>query len=163
MIWRSTLGLAVVAGAALALAACGGSGKSAAPSTGGVAGASTQQMSGHVVRVTEREYAIALSTMSPAPGPTTFVVHNTGKVAHSLEIDGPGVSDMRIAGTIQPGTTKTLHVTLRSGTYEVYCPVPGHKALGMDTHVTVGSAPTGAAPTSTTKKKKSSSGGSAWG
>ena len=37
-----------------------------------------------------------------------------------------------------PGT-QNLTVTLKTGTYDLFCSVPGHKALGMDTHITVGS------------------------
>lgn len=29
-------------------------------------------------------------------------------------------------------------MTLRNGSYELYCPVDGHKGLGMDVRVTVG-------------------------
>src|SRR2546427_6967182 len=40
---------------------------------------------------------------------------------------------------IQPGSTATLTLTLKVGTYEVYCPVgeDSHKKLGMETHLKV--------------------------
>ena len=43
---------------------------------------------------------------------------------------------------IQPGSSATLTLTLRPGTYEVYCPVgeDSHKKLGMETHLKVVSA-----------------------
>ncbi len=72
---------------------------------------------------------------------------------HSLEIDGPGVADQRIPGVVAAGQSATLTVTLRGGSYDIYCPVGNHKAMGMDTHITVGGSPaattTPAAPTST--------------
>jgi plastocyanin len=136
---------------AFAVAACGGGGKSSS-SAGGVAG-TTATLSGHQVVATETEYRIQLSTMNLQPGRTTFVAMNKGHVAHSLEIDGPGVSDKRILGTIDPGSSKQLTVTLQKGSYEIYCPVDGHKQLGMDVHVAVGggggAGAGGAAPTTT--------------
>jgi uncharacterized cupredoxin-like copper-binding protein len=32
---------------------------------------------------------------------------------------------------VTPGSKSTIIVTLKPGTYEYYCPVPGHKAAGM--------------------------------
>jgi uncharacterized cupredoxin-like copper-binding protein len=118
---------------AFVLAACGGH--------GGVAGASkTVQAKGRTVTATETEYRIQLSSSKLQPGQTTFEVVNKGSIGHALEIDGPGVSGTRTAGTIAPGSSMQLTVTLESGSYEIFCPVPGHKALGMDVHVTVGAS-----------------------
>src|SRR5207253_2046335 len=50
---------------------------------------------------------------------------------------------------ISPGASSTLTVTLKPGTYELYCTVPGHKAAGMDVKITVGQTTT-TAPTATT-------------
>jgi plastocyanin len=130
---RGPVMVAPLVGVALAGAACGG-GKS---STGGVAG-TTATLAGRHVGVKLSEYHIQLSTSSLVPGRTSFVAANKGKIAHSLEIDGPGVSDRRIVGTIAPGSSKALTVTLQKGRYEIYCPVDGHKQLGMDVHVSVG-------------------------
>jgi plastocyanin len=89
------------------------------------------------ITATESEYKIVLSRTSLKPGTYNFVAVNKGKIAHSLAINGPGVAHKRIAGTIAPGASKTLTVTLRKGSYDVYCPVAGHKALGMDRKLTV--------------------------
>lgn len=141
----------VVAGfAVLVLAACGGG-----SSSGGVAGASKTIAGAHRVTAVETEYRIVLSQTSFSPGTYTFVAMNKGHVGHSLEIDGPGVSDQRIAGTIAPGSSKQLTVTLQKGSYEVYCPIDSHKKLGMLTDIKVGAIATGSAPASTTKSKPS--------
>jgi uncharacterized cupredoxin-like copper-binding protein len=116
----------------VAVAACGGGGGGTAAKSG-VAGASV-----HAVTVKESEYKLQLSTTKLGAGTYRFTARNVGKIPHALEIDGPGVSDMRTPGTIAPGSSKTLTVTLKNGSYEIYCPVPGHKAMGMDMHVTVG-------------------------
>ncbi|HET7572440.1 MAG TPA: plastocyanin/azurin family copper-binding protein [Gaiellaceae bacterium] len=155
---RTTRLLAPAAAAAgLALAGCGGGGGSA-PTAGGVAGTTASQGSGTTVVVRESEYKLRFSTMRLRPGTTTFVAKNAGAVVHALELDGPGV-DGRRTGDIQPGESASLTVTLRPGTYEISCPVPGHKALGMDAHLTVG----GGAASGSTGGDTDTSGGSAWG
>jgi plastocyanin len=88
------------------------------------------------VTVTEREYRISLSTKSPPRGLVQLVVHNAGHVAHALSVSGPGLA-AHTTGTIQPGATKTLEVTLGGGTFTVWCPVGRHAAAGMKTTLVV--------------------------
>ena len=78
--------------------------------------------------VTETEYALKLSRSSFTPGTYTFASQNAGKVAHALSIDGPGVEDARTRD-IQSGHEAVLTVSLKKGTYDVYCPVDSHKHL----------------------------------
>jgi len=125
----------LLAAASLALVGAvlvaGGSGSASRTTAGTTAIAASK------VTATESEYKIVLSQTRLKPGTYAFVAINKGKIAHSLAVNGPGVAHKRIAGTIAPGTSKTLTVTLRKGSYDVYCPVTGHKALGMDRKVTV--------------------------
>ncbi|MEV5874001.1 copper-binding protein [Streptomyces sp. NPDC052101] len=118
--------------ATLVLAACsggaGGSHASSAPKGGAT---------GTRVTVTETEYALKLSRSSFTPGTYTFVTGNHGKTTHALSVDGPGVEDARTKN-IQGGQEATLTVTLKKGSYDLYCPVDNHKQLGMDQHITVG-------------------------
>ena len=134
--------------AAAVLSACGGSGgggnaaststSASSPSSPAAAAASgAAQGTPTTVMVTAKEYSLALSTTSFSPGQYTFQLSNTGGTTHGLEIDGPGVEDQK-ANDIAPGGSSSITVTLKKGTYEIYCPVPGHKQLGMDTHITVG-------------------------
>jgi len=44
---------------------------------------------------------------------------------------------LKTAGLISPGGQESVTVALQAGTYDIYCGVPGHKALGMDVHITV--------------------------
>ena len=92
--------------------------------------------SGETVKVGETEYKISLSTSTFTPGAWTFTVANKGTMTHALEIDGPGVED-RKSGPIAPGASTSMAVTLQKGTYQLYCPVDGHKGLGMQTSITV--------------------------
>ncbi|MFE1312202.1 copper-binding protein [Streptomyces sp. NPDC058755] len=121
--------------ATLLLAACSSGGGGQA---GGSAGSGTPQAgSGTKVTVTETEYALKLSRTSFTPGTYTFVSDNAGKITHALSVDGPGVEDARTKD-VPPGHDGTVTVTLKKGTYEVYCPIDGHKQMGMDQHIKVG-------------------------
>jgi uncharacterized cupredoxin-like copper-binding protein len=81
------------------------------------------------ITVTEREYKISLSTRVAKTSAVRLVVRNAGNYPHALAIKGKGLS-MRTP-MIKPGKSAVLLVTLRSGSYAVWCPVPGHAAQGM--------------------------------
>jgi plastocyanin len=107
----------------------GGGGSSSAPAAGGG--------SGTKVTATETEFHIALSKSTFSPGQYTFTAVDKGKLQHNLVINGPGVSDEKTQGLLAPGQSGSLSVTLKAGTYDIFCGVPGHKAEGMDVHITV--------------------------
>jgi hypothetical protein len=67
-----------------------------------------------------------------------FAVTNEGSIPHAFEIKGPGIE--RETRQIEPGDSATLALTLRAGSYEVYCPVGegSHKKLGMVARLVVG-------------------------
>lgn len=90
----------------------------------------------HVAKVSEVEYKIRLPATTVERGRYTFDLENDGTIAHDLTIKGPGISKK---GTpkIQPGQKAKLEVDLQPGTYDLYCSVAGHKALGMDVKLTV--------------------------
>jgi hypothetical protein len=81
------------------------------------------------IRVTEREFKIGLSTSHTSAGRVRLEIKNAGKYPHALAIKGAGVSAK--TKLIQPGQTAVLLVTLKSGAYALWCPVPGHAAQGM--------------------------------
>ena len=83
------------------------------------------------VAVTEVDFKIELPSESVPPGSYKFDLTNKGKTGHDLVVNGPGVSDQKTP-VIGPGKTAQLSVDLKSGTYELFCSVPGHKQLGMD-------------------------------
>ena len=98
------------------------------------------------VSVRLSEWKVDLSQPNLAAGPVTFVVTNTGQIPHAVEVEGEGIEQE--TETIQPGANGTLTLTLKPGTYEVYCPVGegSHKKLGMEAHLTVSSAAMSDAP-----------------
>jgi uncharacterized cupredoxin-like copper-binding protein len=85
------------------------------------------------VPVSETEFKITLASTNFKAGEITFEAKNDGKIPHDLAIKG--TSDK--TKLIQPGGTADLTVTLKPGTYELYCTVPGHEAAGMRLNITV--------------------------
>lgn len=128
-IGRRSTALTVVALAATAVAG----GALAAIATHSMATATTAK-----ITATETNYKIALSRSAVAPGTVTFTVHNHGAVAHKFGVKGAGFSKS-IPGLIQPGQTKSLTVTLKKGSYTVYCAL--HISSGMKTTLRVGQGP----------------------
>jgi hypothetical protein len=93
------------------------------------------------VRLTE--WKVEISTNRVPAGPTVFVVTNGGSIPHAFEVEGRGLE--RHTRLLQPGQADTLSLTLRPGSYELYCPVgdDSHKHLGMLARFVVGgSGPT---------------------
>jgi uncharacterized cupredoxin-like copper-binding protein len=111
------------------------------------------------VKATETDFHIALSKTSFKTGKYVFDAVNKGQTTHALMITGPGIK-MAMTKDIQPGQSATLAVTLKKGAYDIFCPIPGHKALGMNVNINVGGAATTSSGTGT---PKSSGGGSTGG
>jgi hypothetical protein len=88
------------------------------------------------VKAVETDFHIALSKKSFSPGRYTFVAVNKGQTTHALAITGPGLKNAHTAD-ISPGQSVKLTVTFKDGRYDIFCPVPGHKMLGMNKNVTV--------------------------
>jgi plastocyanin len=140
---RRTWGLVISAASlSLALAACGGGSSSgggtpaAANTPPAAANTPPPASGGKTVTATEKEFSIKLSKTTVAAGTYTLNAVNSGTITHALEINGPGVSD-KTTGNISPTESASLTVTLVKGSYEIWCPVANHKAMGMDTHLTV--------------------------
>jgi len=89
------------------------------------------------VSVRLSEWKVQLSQQAIAAGTVRFAITNAGSIPHAFEVEGHGIE--KETRTIQPGASDTLTLTLKPGTYEVYCPVgeDSHKKLGMESHLRV--------------------------
>lgn len=101
------------------------------------AGSSTAQ----VLDVELGDLFIQPAALQVAPGPLTVRVHNEGQTDHTFSIRDVAATEM-----LAPGQTATLEVpSIETGTYEIFCEVPGHADAGMRGTLTVGEAEGGAA------------------
>jgi uncharacterized cupredoxin-like copper-binding protein len=140
---RLAAGLAAGVVAAAVLAGCGSGNSSAAGTSNSAAGSASSSAAGSAtssttstVTATEADFSIKLSSSDLIAGTYTFNVTNAGKATHALTIQGPGGLN-KTSDTVQGGKSTTMTVTLQSGKYEVFCPVGNHRAMGMDTTLTV--------------------------
>ena len=75
------------------------------------------------------------------PGTTGFQVANRGATVHNFTIEGLGASP-----DVEPGEAVLWSVSgLQTGTYTVFCAIPGHRQAGMETTLLV--SPSASAPT----------------
>jgi uncharacterized cupredoxin-like copper-binding protein len=97
-----------------------------------------------VIKETEMKLSPSTVTLSK-PGTYSFKAENKGSIEHSLEIEGNGVrskgdevGEAKLEKTLNPGQSDVLTVTFRApATYEMYCPVIGHRLAGMKGEVVV--------------------------
>ena len=68
-------------------------------------------------------------------GKVTVDFANPSSTPHAVEIEGNGVEEK--TETVTSGDAPPITVDLKPGTYEFYCPVPGHKEAGMKGTLTV--------------------------
>jgi plastocyanin len=118
-----------MAAGALALAGCGGD------DGGGGSGAAVTIAAGKPVEVkaTEYEFAPGNIVVESAAGEADMIeieLTNDGAVAHDLKVRR-GDEDLGGTAIFGPDQTESARVTLESGTYEIFCSVGDHEALGM--------------------------------
>lgn len=145
---RRNIGPGLAAGAVAGiLVACGGGNNNGGGST-----SSPPKRSGEPgttqVDVKMTDFKMELSKTTLKAGDYTFVAKNDGRHDHALEIEGSGTEEK--TRTLEPGESANLTITLKDGTYEVYCPVGNHKDLGMKTELTVGGTASPSGGTNTT-------------
>jgi plastocyanin len=83
------------------------------------------------VPVTLSEWKVELARDTVPAGSVTFRLGNRGTITHGFFVRGDGVA--KGSREIPAGESASLTVTLKAGTYEVFCPMSdnSHKAAGM--------------------------------
>jgi plastocyanin len=121
--------MALAAAGVLAMAGCG---EKRETTTGGASGSGPAA----ALTVSETEFKLSPGTLDVHnTGVATVTVKNEGATAHALVIEGPAGETK--TGTIPPGRTATLKADLKPGTYQMYCPIDGHRDKGMKGQVKV--------------------------
>lgn len=105
---------------------------------------SSSVATGQTVSVTLSEWKVGFTSDTLRAGSVTFEVKNNGSMTHAFQIRGEGVDK----GTreIPARQSATLTLTLKPGTYEIFCPMSeeSHKMAGMSRKLVVtASAPAG--------------------
>jgi uncharacterized cupredoxin-like copper-binding protein len=76
----------------------------------------------------------------PADTPVRVVLVNHGATAHNLSITdhkNPGLKNLNISVTTEPGKTSQTTINAPEGTYYFFCNQPGHEQAGMIGYLTV--------------------------
>jgi uncharacterized cupredoxin-like copper-binding protein len=93
----------------------------------------------HRVTIRESEFKLTPKRVHVAAGRVTFVLRNVGRFPHALTVEHGGRGGHDVSSkTIRPGQSTSFTVRLKRGRYEIYCPVDGHKGMGMVGSLTVG-------------------------
>ena len=95
------------------------------------------------IPVTLTEWKVELGRDTVPAGSVTFRLSNKGTVTHGFYVRGQGIN--KGSRELSAGESASLTLTLKPGTYEVFCPMSenSHKLAGMATTlvVTGGAAP----------------------
>ena len=119
-------------------------GSSSSAATTKTKGASGGPLKTIVIEETEFKLSPSSVTLSK-PGTYAFKAENKGSTEHNLEIDGKGieskgggVGEAELRQNLNPGQSGVLTLTFQEpGTYEMYCPIIGHRLAGMKGKVVV--------------------------
>lgn len=127
-------GVMVAVPLALLAGGCGGG------SSGGGGTTSTSSPpagSGQVVNIpiASSGFAFSVTTATASAGTVTLKAMNPQSVSHDISIKGNGV-DVH-GDQVSSGGVSQVTATLKAGTYEYYCSVPGHEQAGMKGTLTV--------------------------
>ena len=136
---RSRAGIVLLAAVAVALlwlvtGCAGGGGGAGSGRENAPSGAKESVVK--TIQVSETEFRLKPAEITlDKPGTYVFEAVNSGDTVHALEVEGEGIEEE--TQEIQPGQSAKLKVKLEAGTYELYCPVDGHKEEGMEGKVMV--------------------------
>jgi uncharacterized cupredoxin-like copper-binding protein len=120
------------------LAACGGGDEKPASSGSSTSsGGSAQTLDLTAQEPGPGKFGFDKTSLSAKAGKVTLDLKLPDglKAPHGIAVEGNGVD--KDGPTVQAGSDSTVTVDLKPGKYEFYCPVDGHKDLGMEGTLTV--------------------------
>ena len=122
--------LLVILPLALLLTGCGGNASSNESTSGAVL---------RTIKISEKEFSLTPNSVKLSKtGTYEFQVTNDGTITHAFEVETGG--DEIKSDDIAPGETLAVRVSFSNdGSFEMYCPIDGHKDQGMKGAIGVGS------------------------
>jgi hypothetical protein len=120
---RAAVGIGLAAGIAIAIAA--------AMLGIGSAAAHASTTAPARLFVNAKEFSLVLSRGRLKPGAARIQLYNGGEDAHDLKLKRVGGSKTLSIGETTPGNVMELKAQLRSGTWKLWCSLPGHAKAGM--------------------------------
>jgi uncharacterized cupredoxin-like copper-binding protein len=88
------------------------------------------------VRESEKDFSFSKPHPTVSHGKVKFKLKNKGSVTHSFKLVKSKHKSVR-SKNLKPGKSTTVKVRLSPGTYTFYCPIDGHRSLGMKGKVKV--------------------------
>ncbi len=89
------------------------------------------------VQVVEDEWRATPSRTRVRPGTLKVEVVNMGEDDHNLVIARAGGGGRRSTGVLRPDERETLTLSVRRGTYKLWCSISDHAARGMRSSIRV--------------------------
>jgi len=94
-------------------------------SLSGCGGADSKRADAPTVDIELGNYVITPNLVTIGTGVVNVHVTNTDSIEHNLTVGGRGTRDLA------PGEDQTVSVDLDVGSYNMWCDVPGHAAMGQ--------------------------------
>jgi uncharacterized cupredoxin-like copper-binding protein len=137
MISMRRLLMAALAATAVVAGACGGNSSGSGSGSTAPTPEPSAATSAQTVTFTETEFKIDTASTSLKAGDYTFKVDNKGQFPHDLHIATSDGSEIAKTDVLNAGASGTVQVTLKAGTYQIWCAVDAHRARGMQGTLTV--------------------------
>jgi plastocyanin len=110
----------------LAAVAAGAAGATAVSAAGDGHAAAAQRIA---LSADKTKLKFNTSRLTARHGRVTLVMANPSSLPHGVAVQGKGIN--KKGKVVEKGGRSTVTVSLSKGTYTFYCPVPGHRAAGM--------------------------------
>ncbi len=127
---------------ALAVVACGGSGITAAPTSGTAASPAPASTAPSAASAAASTAVIVKDfTLDPldvaVAGTVSLAVTNDGPTVHNVAIRDDAGAVLGTTADLKEGESETLTVEIPAGSYILFCTLPGHESLGIKGTLTV--------------------------
>ena len=83
------------------------------------------------VELAAKEFVLIPKDMAVQAGTVALIVKNQGAIEHDLVVESQRGQPVAQIAIIEPGETRRVDISLRPGTYKLYCNLPGHEDTGM--------------------------------